>query len=57
MYCLTARDPIDIFDWELLEGDPSKEERAKAKDIKDKADEQDYIIMRRFYESQGIEVM
>lgn len=57
MYCLTARDPIDIFDWEPLEGDPSKEERMKAKEEKQKHDEQEYLITRAFYESQGIQVM
>jgi len=57
LYCLTAKNPIDIFDWEPLEGDPTKEEIEKMKLRQQMHNEQNYLETRRFYESRGIEVM
>ena len=57
LYCLTAKNPIPIWDWEPLEGDPSKEEREKMKLREQMKTENDYREFRNFYESQGVDVM
>lgn len=47
----------EIYDWEPLDGDPTKEERDRAKKEQAIKAEQDYLTFKKFYEQQGIEVM
>lgn len=47
----------EIYDWEPLDGDPSKEERDLAKKRQAEKAEIDYLTMKKHYEQQGIEVM
>lgn len=59
IYCVVT-DPnrrVDIWDWQPLEGDPSKEEIEKMKLREQIKTENDYLEMKRFYEAQGIEVL
>ena len=59
IYCVVT-DPnrrVDIWDWQPLEGDPSKEEIDKMKLREQIKIENDYLETKRFYESQGIDVM
>lgn len=47
----------DIYDWEPLEGDPTKEEREAAKKRDSEKAEIEYLTFKKFYEDQGIQVM
>lgn len=47
----------DIYDWEPLEGDPTKEEREQARQREAIRAEQDYLTFKKFYEQQGVDVM
>lgn len=57
MYCLTAKNPIDIWEWEPLEGDPTKEEREMMKLREQIRTENEYLKNREYYESLGFDVM
>jgi hypothetical protein len=47
----------EVFDWEPLEGDPTKEERERDKKIQAMQADIDYQTFKSFYQSQGVEVM
>jgi hypothetical protein len=54
MFC---KDVPDVYDWESLEGDPSKEERDLDKQRRMIVADEDYRNMRQYYLERGIEVM
>lgn len=47
----------EIYDWEPLEGDPTKEEREAAKKREADRASIDYLTFKKFYEDQGVQVM
>lgn len=56
-FMLGKNSPPEIYDWEPLEGDPTKEERELAKVRHQVETDNEYRRMKQYYEAQGIDVM
>ena len=59
IYCVVT-DPnrrVEIYDWQPLEGDPSKEEREKIKVRQQLIEQEQFLNDVAYYKSQGIDVM
>lgn len=55
--CMFSKEIPEIYDWEPLEGDPTKEEREAAKKQEAQKAEIDYLTFKKHYESLGYEVL